>query len=275
MNMDIIPTGPQPLTMSSREIAELCEKNHAHVLRDIRKMLIDIFGGDDLDRIVPEQYRNRHSEYIRENADEIMGKLFGDDPNLVYPNRGFKWSRDTRGYVSEFWMNKDLTVTLITGYRADLRYKVVKRLEELEAAAPKPAILSGPQLLAAALIEADATMKEQAAQIQVMRADVAAHERLTKADGSLSVTDAAKNLGIRPKELFDYLSHNGWIYKRPNTTTWLGYQSRCNQGLMEHKTTLVLRADGSEKITEQVRITAKGLSILAKKIPRPYWPENA
>lgn len=236
MNMDIIPTA-QNLTMSSREIAELCEKRHDHVMTDIKKMLADI-------------------------------GLHAPDFSGTYVT--------AQGNTYEcFNLPKDLTVTLITGYRADLRYKVVKRLEELEAAAPKPAILSGPQLLAAALIEADATMKEQAAQIQVMRADVAAHERLTKADGSLSVTDAAKNLGIRPKELFDYLSHNGWIYKRPNTATWLGYQSRCNQGLMEHKTTLVLRADGSEKITEQVRITARGLSILAKKIPRPYWPEDA
>jgi phage antirepressor YoqD-like protein len=99
-----------------------------------------------------------------------------------------------------------------------------------------------------------------------MQQDVAAHERLTKADGSLNVTEAAKNLGLRPKDLFDWLSHNGWIYRRANSATWLGFQTKCNQGLMEHKTTTVLRADGSEKITEQVRITAKGLSVLAKLI---------
>jgi hypothetical protein len=43
---------------------------------------------------------------------------------------------------------------LITGYRADLRYRVVKRLEELESQS-RPAMLSGPQFMAAALIEAD------------------------------------------------------------------------------------------------------------------------
>ena len=32
----------QHITMSSREIAELCEKRHDHVLRDIEKMLQDI-----------------------------------------------------------------------------------------------------------------------------------------------------------------------------------------------------------------------------------------
>ncbi|SIS54833.1 phage antirepressor KilAC domain-containing protein [Phaeovulum vinaykumarii] len=124
------------------------------------------------------------------------------------------------------------------------------------------------------------------AEVDDMREDVEAHERLTKADGSLSITETAKTLSLRPKNLFQWLSQNGWIYKRPNGGTWLGYQTKCNQGLLEHKTTTVLRADGSEKITEQVRVTPKGLSKLAKIIhptasliawpnrrqPRPYGP---
>lgn len=219
------------LTMSSREIAELCEKQHGHVLRDIEKMLQDIgqskFGAADFE-----------AEYL-----DGQGK----------PRK-------------EYRLPKDLTVTLITGYRADLRYRVVKRLEELEAARGTPAMLTGPQLLAVALIEANATLQAQSQQIEAMRDDVAALERIAKADGSLSVTEAAKNLGMRPKDLFDWLSHNGWIYKRAGAAHWLGYQPKCNQGLMEHKSTTVTRADGSEKITEQVRITAKGLSVLAKLI---------
>lgn len=227
----IAPEG-NDLTMSSREIAELCEKRHDHVIRDIEKMLADI-----------------------------------DAPNFGAVDFLASY-RDAKGETrKEYRLPKDLTVTLITGYRADLRYKVVKRLEELEAQAGQPVALSGPQLMAAALIEADATMKAQAQQIESMREDVEAHERLVKADGSVSVTEAAKNLGMRPKDLFQWLSQNGWLYKRPGGSAWLGYQAKCNQGLLEHKSTTVLRADGSEKITEQCRVTALGLSKLARLVP--------
>jgi phage antirepressor YoqD-like protein len=223
-----------PVTMSSREIADLCEKRHDHVLRDIEKMLQDIA-----------------------------------DPKFGVSDFLSAYTDSTGRSLKEYRLPKDLTVTLITGYRADLRYRVVKRLEELETrtqAFDPSKILESPAAMRGLLLAYTEKVIALEARVEVMQQDVAAHERLTKADGSLNVTEAAKNLGLRPKDLFDWLSHNGWIYKRANSATWLGFQTKCNQGLMEHKTTTVLRADGSEKITEQVRITAKGLSVLAKLI---------
>jgi hypothetical protein len=61
-----------------------------------------------------------------------------------------------------------------------------------------------------------------------------------------------------------YLRTHEWIYRRPGAQSDLGYQSKVQSGLLEHKVTTVLRADGSEKIVEQVRITPKGLAALAK-----------
>lgn len=226
-------------TMSSREIADLCEKRHDHVLRDIEKMLADIndprFGAVGLEA----QYHDAKGERRK-----------------------------------EYRLPKDLTVTLITGYRADLRYKVIKRLEELETQR-RPVLpdLSDPVLLVQLLhehaskrIEAERRAVQAEAKADAMQEDVQAHARLVRADGSLSITEAAKNLAVRPKDLFGYLSKTGWIYKRPHSTAWLGFQTKCNQGLVEHKTTTIMRGDGSEKITEQVRITAKGLSALAKSM---------
>lgn len=101
MNEIVNITKGSGLTMSSREIAELCEKRHDHVLRDIERMLLDIgapnFGAADFE-----------AEYI-----DGQGK----------PRK-------------EFRLPKDLTITLVTGYRADLRYRVVKKLEEMESVRP-------------------------------------------------------------------------------------------------------------------------------------------
>ncbi|WP_418024973.1 phage antirepressor KilAC domain-containing protein (plasmid) [Paracoccus sp. TD-10] len=217
----------EPLTMSSREIAELCEKRHPDVRRDIKAMMSGL--GDDVSRFA-------------HTYQDAAGRQ-----------------------QEEYCLPKDLTLTLVAGYNVVLRKRIIDRWLELEGQGV-PAMLTGPQLMAAALIEADATMKAQAAQIEAMQEDVEALDRIAKADGSLCITDAAKALQMRPKDLFGWLRENGWIYKRPGAAHDLGYQSKTASGLLEHKVTTVLRADGSEKVTEQVRVTPRGLEKLAKLV---------
>jgi anti-repressor protein len=107
---------------------------------------------------------------------------------------------------------------------------------------------------------------EQDRQIAGMQGDVDALGRIAQADGSFCITDAAKTLQLRPKDLFSFLRAHGWIYSRPGTSD-IAYQSKLASGLLEHKTTTVYRSDGSEKVTTQVRVTPKGLARLAKEFP--------
>lgn len=104
------------------------------------------------------------------------------------------------------------------------------------------------------------------ARVDEMQPAVDAHARIAAADGSLCITDAAKALQMRPKDLFSYLSQNGWIYKRPGAAHWLGYQSKVQAALLVHKLTTVLTPDGDERVTEQVRVTPRGITQLAKLI---------
>ncbi|MCX5614450.1 phage antirepressor KilAC domain-containing protein [Bombella saccharophila] len=123
------------------------------------------------------------------------------------------------------------------------------------------------QLALRAMQVLQATVDRQKVQIADMQEDVSALDRIAKADGSLCITEAAKALQMRPKDLFDYLSRNNWIYRRPGGKTWLGYAQRCNTGDLEHKVHTVLKADGSEKVCERVLVTAQGLRKLAKLLP--------
>lgn len=96
-----------------------------------------------------------------------------------------------------------------------------------------------------------------------MKPQVEAYERIAVADGSLCVTDAAKQLQMRPKDLFDYLSQSGWIYRREGNKSWIGYQAKIQQGVLEHKITVTIQPDGDERINTQVRVTPKGLTRLS------------
>lgn len=228
------PLAESPATMSSREIADICEKRHDHVIRDIEKMFRDI-------------------------ADPKFG---ASDFQSAYTD-------STGRSLKEYRLPKDLTVTLITGYRADLRYRVIKRLEEYETGRiiDPAAILNDPAAMRGLLLTYTEKVMALEGEVEGMRPQVQALERIAVADGSLCVTDAAKTLQVRPKDLFSFLRSHGWVYRRPNTDYDIAYQSKLAAGLLEHKTTTVYRSDGSEKVTTQVRVTPKGLTRLAQEFP--------
>lgn len=96
-----------PMTMTSREIAELTGKEHAHVARDTRTML------DDLG-LTAEGYLQ----------------------NWRHPQNGQTYT--------EFALPKDLTLTLVTGYSVPLRHRIVTRWIELESQ-QVPAVPAAPQ----------------------------------------------------------------------------------------------------------------------------------
>lgn len=126
--------------------------------------------------------------------------------------------------------------------------------------------LNDPGALRGLLLTYSEKALELERQVKELLPSQEALQRIAEADGSLCITDAAKALQMRPKDLFEWLRQNGWIYRRPGSGHDLGYQSKTTSGLLEHKVTTVLRADGSEKVTEQVRVTPKGLTKLAALI---------
>jgi prophage antirepressor-like protein len=111
-----------------------------------------------------------------------------------------------------------------------------------------------------------ATVERQKAQIAAIQPKADALDLISTASGSLCITDAAKALQVKPKTLFTHLQSSGWIYRRPGGSGYLGYSSKTIAGLIEHKVTTIIKPDGEERIMEQPRITAKGLTKLAKQL---------
>lgn len=129
-------------------------------------------------------------------------------------------------------------------------------------------ILNDPAAMRGLLLTYSEKVLSLEATVTAQAPKVAALDRISTADGFLCITDTAKNLQVRPKDLFAWMSANSWIYRRAGGKGWIAYQDRLQQGVLSHKITTVERSDGTEKVVEQVLVTPKGVARLAEALPK-------
>ena len=167
--------------MSSREIAQLTEKRHLHILRDIRRML--------------------------ENLEQEKGETkFGFTSSEAPTVQGFKENvyLDVQGKERpEILLNFELTITLISGYNVVLRNRIIKRWQELELQQQQIQLAKqSKQLLAL-------ENKLQDAQIKACQFDA-----LVAQSGFLNFRKVAKELELNERHLKSWLIQNDWISLR-------------------------------------------------------------
>ena len=163
--------------MSSREIAELTEKRHDNVIRDIRRMF------KDLELEIPK----------KEDSSNLGNDHHSD----------FRAIFDYRNFVSEILLNFELTMTLISGYNVVLRNRIIKRWQELELQQQQIQLAKqNKQLL---VLE----NKLQEAQIKACQFDA-----LVAQSGFLNFRKVAKELELNERSLKSWLIQNDWISLR-------------------------------------------------------------
>ena len=228
MNQLLTP-GKTP-TMNSREIAELVGSRHDNV------------------RVAIERLAARG--VIEFPA--LQEIPTATKPVAVYVFSGERGRRDSIVLVAQ--LSPEFTAALVDRWQA-LEAGTVQRL---------------PQTLPEALRLA-ADLAEQNNRLQVVVSEqapkVEALARLAEAGGSMCLTDAAKHLGIQRCHLIEWMRANRWIYRREGSMRLLAYQPRMAAGLLDHKVSVIgSEDDGSDRLASQVRVTAKGLAVLAQKL---------
>ena len=208
---------------------------------------------NDLHRAAGAEARHQPSNFLRTDGTKALIAEINQSSKVMsaYINVG--------GVNPGTFVCKELVYAYAMWISAAFHLQVIRAYDSLAA----PAI---PQTLSAALrLAADQADQIEAQQVQLAidSPKAIALDRIADADGSMCITDAAKHLQMTPKKLFSWLSANDWIYRRPGAAHWVAYQPRLKSGVLDHKITLVTRGDGSEKVTEQVLVTAKGLARLA------------
>lgn len=128
------------------------------------------------------------------------------------------------------------------------------------------ALLNDPAALRNLLLGASDRQIALESEVAALKPEADALKRLAGASGSYCVTDAAKMLQISPRELSRWLQAHAWIYRRPTGRDWLAYQSKLQPGWLVHKVSSFDDGEGQPRTRVQVRVTAAGLAILAKRL---------
>lgn len=227
-------------TMSSLEVSSLTGKSHSNVLRDIRNML------DQFDKSL-----------------------------LNYQQYQVVMDSHTKR-TSEIKLDKDLTLTLITGYDVNTRHRINKRWQELEqkvqASQPvTPALPDFTNPADAAIAWAAEYKAKEAAQAQVteLKPKAAALDTLSHAKGSLGIRETANTVGIPERKFIARCTDENkpvssrFMY-RDDKGKLRAYSHRIKQGFMTQKITSYAGKNGKDLVTVQVKFTAAGVAHIAK-----------
>lgn len=221
---NIITISKPDLSMSSREIAELTGKRHADVMRDVRSMLEQVGEGE----------RNFASAYV-----------------------------DAQGKVRECYkLPKNLTLNLVTGYRADMRLKIIDRWLELEEDKPRnvPTTFREALLLAA---EQQEQIELQQAKIASDAPKVAALELISSKEGDLGIRDTGRELKIGQARVREMILARRWACVQGHDIRPAHYGLKFGYVRMVARV-YCDRVTGQEKVTDDFKITRKGITRLAE-----------
>lgn len=147
-------------------------------------------------------------------------------------------------------------------------HEVLPSIRKTGQYAPKQ--LSGAELMAAALIEAQNTLARRDEQIKELAPKARQFDNFLSSVGDYSVSEAAQALNragasTGRTRLHAEMARMGWLYKPTGHKHWRIYQSASDRGLLRLRPMTYRRQDtGEEVATHTVRVTPKGLDRLAK-----------
>ena len=209
--------------MSSREIAELCEKRHANVMRDIRKMLGDLgFNNTDPNLDPLNNFKNLRDLKNSEN-------LTGSNLNSLNNFKILSYE-DAKGEMrTEYLLDKNLSLTLVAGYNVVLRNRIINRWLELERkeqeretmeALDNPAALRKILLAyTGRVIALEDEVKKQDKYINYLEPNAVAFEKIGETDEDFTITQVSKMLDVKRNFLINFLQENNFIYRQNGKIT--------------------------------------------------------
>lgn len=241
-----------------------------------RRPIVSMIDGEALadSRDVAAYFGKAHRDVLRS-----VDNLLSQEQSLTLRNftQGSYTTPETgQQQHRRYLMDRDGFTLLAMGFTGQkaLRFKLayIEAFNVMEASLRAPRITfdpSDPRMLLACFEHLQKQVAEKDEVIAQQAKGLEKLDRIEGADGSMCITDAAKTLGTRPRDLFALMNARRWIFKRPGNSSWLAYQDKIQAGLMEHDDHLYKDGQDRERVATRALVTAKGLVRLAEVLNEP------
>lgn len=224
MNLQTLQTNNQK-RMSSREMADLCNKPHDNVLKLIRALV----EKGIVKNTTPHQYTHE------QNGQQYTHFLSDQRDSLVIVAR----------------LSPEFTAA------------VIDRWQALEAQANNPVIpASYSEALRLAADQAE-QLQQQEQRLALAEPKAAALDVIDSSMGSLSIRDTAKTLGVQQNKFVKWCIAHNWMYRDARKKLKM-CSHRMAQGFMEQRAVTYQGSSNESCATLQPLFTPKGLTHLAK-----------
>ena len=224
-----------PHVLDSREVAKMVGMRHADLMRNISHY-VDVISTNaklrSLDFFIERDYIDKKGEsrkrydITKKGCEMVANKLTGEKGIL---------------FTAEY----------------------VERFNQMEEADRQPKELTGRELMAKALLEAQAVLAEKDKRIEEMRPKEIFADAVSVSKTDILIGDLAKLIkqnghDIGQKRLFAWLREKGYLIKRKGLDWNMPTQRAMEMKLFRVKETVVTHADGHTTVSKTTKVTGKG-----------------
>lgn len=221
--------------MTSLEISELVEKRHDNVKRTIESLV--------------------KSGVIHNPQIEDCGRING---------LGVKQSFEIYVFTGE--QGKRDSIVVVAQLCPEFTARLVDRWQELEAQVAAPRELSKIEILQLAMESEQRAISLQS-QVEFLEPKANALDTLSNADGTVTLDQAAKLLGVQPKKFLNpWLIDHGWCFRRSGDIN--PHQDKVDKKLLKPVYRTYQSNSGEQRTTVQTRVTSSGMTKLAMDLKK-------
>ena len=225
------------IKMTSLDISNIVGKKHFHVIRDIEKEITSL-------------------------GDEVGQSIFGFTSYTTSQNR--------KQPCYEF--GKQGAMQLALKYDAKTRYRVIKRIEELENKNKKQLPTTYKEALLHLVEQVEKNEKLQTnnlmleQQVNELKPKADYTDRILQNKGLVTISQIAKDYGMSAQAMNKKLHEMGIQYKLGSQ--WLLYADYHDKGYTHSQTVDITKSDGTKDIRMNTKWTQKGRLFLYEKLKK-------